>query len=244
MVWLVAVLGLIVGALLNFLIDRIPNGETLLALPSCRQCGYRYTILDSLATLRVPVKGVNCPSCRNSVFYRAVAVEISTALLFALLWERAGLSLSLIFFAIYFSIFVVLFFIDLEHRRVPNVILLPAVLFALATGVIQPGIVEALIGGIFGFGILLILYLINPKGIGAGDVKLAALIGLLTGWPSIVIGLLIGFLLGGLGAAVLLASRVVNRKSTIPYAPFLIVGAMIAMLYGNEIIAWYLWRYW
>lgn len=146
---------------------------------------------------------------------------------------------------IFFALFLLILVVDLEHRRVLNIVVYPMACVGLLLAFIRPEIsfFSALIGGLVGFFAFFLLFRLRPGGLGAGDVKLAGLIGLLVGFPGVLVALVAGIGLGGIGAALLLLFRRVGRRGTIAYAPYLSVGAMIALLYGPRIIAWYLGRF-
>ena len=141
----------------------------------------------------------------------------------------------------YCSLLLLIATIDLEHRLVPNVlILLGSVLaagFSLLTR--SPSLTMALTGAAAGGGLFLLLALARPNAMGAGDVKLAFLIGMLTGFPWVLQALVLGILLGGLAAALLLLFRVLGPKQYIPYAPYLAAGGIATLLYGQQIAQWY-----
>lgn len=146
---------------------------------------------------------------------------------------------------LFFALFLLILVVDLEHRRVLNVVVYPMACAGLILAVIRPELTlsSALIGGLVGFASFLLLFLLRPGGLGAGDVKLAGLIGLLVGFPGISVALFVAIGLGGLGAAFLLVFRRMERRGTMAYAPYLSLGAMVALLYGQTIIAWYLGRF-
>jgi prepilin signal peptidase PulO-like enzyme (type II secretory pathway) len=178
---------------------------------------------------------------RDAALWRGLVVELGTMLLFAYLWRHVGFSWQLIPATLYTCLFILIFVIDVEHRLVLNAVILPAALLALLTSFISqnPGPGSALLGGSLGFTLFLLVALAYRGGLGGGDVKLAGLIGLITGFPQVVVALVIGVLIGGLVSLFLLLTRVKGRKSYIPYAPFLVMGAMVTMLHGAEIMAWY-----
>jgi len=172
-----------------------------------------------------------------------------TGLLFVLLWYRYGFSLrqaqgeplGLLLATLYTCFFIVIFFIDLEHHLVLNRVIYPAIVVALLAIPFTPNhdVVGLLGGGALGFGLLFLIAFIYPAGMGIGDVKLAAFIGLVVGLPSIFVALLISFVAGGLVGGSLLLTGLKGRKDPIPFAPFLVAGGMVAMLYGEQIIEWY-----
>jgi len=169
-----------------------------------------------------------------------------TGLLFVLLWYRYGLSIPedfprLLLATVYTCFFIVIFFIDLEHHLVLNRVIYPAIVVALLAIPITPNddAVKLLAGGAIGFGVLFLIAFIYPAGMGMGDVKLTTFMGLIVGFPAVLIALLISFVAGGLVGGGLLLTGLKGRKDPIPFAPFLIVGGMVAMLYGQQAIDWY-----
>ncbi len=125
--------------------------------------------------------------------------------------------------------------IDLEHRRVLNIMLGPAAAVVLALSLLPqtPTLESSLLGGVVGLGLFMFVYLVSRGKLGMGDVKLAGLIGLMLGYPAVINALVLGIILGAVAAIVLLLSRRATRKSTMAYAPYLALGALFVM-----------WLYW
>jgi prepilin signal peptidase PulO-like enzyme (type II secretory pathway) len=163
---------------------------------------------------------------------RTLATELSLAGLFGLGWHRFGPSPRLWLFSLYASLFVLVFIIDLEHRLVLNRVVLAGALLSLGGSLLwqRPPLAQALLGGVTGFALLLLIALAKPGAMGMGDVKLAGLIGLVLGYPMVFYALGAGIVLGGVGAAVLMLSRHAQRGSTMPYAPFLVTGALVGLI--------------
>jgi len=164
-------------------------------------------------------------------------------LAFTFLWQRYGATPLLLLFTFYICILFLVLVIDLEHRLILNVVILPAILMAGIGSLISPGPLLALAGGLVGFASFYLIALARKGGMGGGDVKLAAFIGLATGFPSVIVALLIAILAGGTTALVLVLTRAKGLKSYIPYGPFLVVGGLVALIYGPQIVAWYLRLY-
>jgi leader peptidase (prepilin peptidase)/N-methyltransferase len=245
MVLLYALLGLVISSFLNVCIDRLPEKVSIVSPPShCPYCGRRLAPFDLIPLLSYVLLRGRCRYCGAPIPRRILLVEAVTGLLFVLLWYRYGFSLWLLLATIYTCFFIVIFFIDLEHRLVLNRVIYPAIVMALLAIPFTPNhnVVELLGGGAIGFGLLFLIAAIYPAGMGMGDVKLATFIGLVVGFPAVFAALLISFVAGGVAGGGLLLTGLKRRKDPVPFAPFLVTGGMVAMLYGKQIIEWY-WRY-
>ena len=272
MLVLMAVVGAVVGSFLNVVIDRVPAGESLVVPSShCPACGRALRAVELVPVLSYVVLRGRCRTCGAPIPRRVLAVEVATAVLYAILWytlqpASAEDVLWLAAAAVYTGVMVVLFVIDLEHRRVPNAIVVPALAVALgmapvlawlspryayyglaamlaAPSAASPStlaLAGQVAGGVTAFGLFWLIWRLAPRGIGAGDVKLAGFAGLITGFPVALAAVWASFIIGGIaGAALLLAGRA-GRKTAIPFAPFLIVTTFVTMVFGDELLAWYL----
>jgi prepilin signal peptidase PulO-like enzyme (type II secretory pathway) len=166
-----------------------------------------------------------------------------------MVWHH-GSAIELAVAAFYCSLFIVLLVIDLEHRLILNKIVYPAMAVALLISIlfgiflpqleIVPGIVQAFVGGGIGLVLFSLVVLVSRGGMGWGDVKMAALIGLVTGFPLMFVALLLAVLAGGLVAGLLLALKIKRRRQAIPFAPFLSLATIVTLLWGSNILSWYL----
>jgi leader peptidase (prepilin peptidase) / N-methyltransferase len=246
---LVALLGLAVGSFLNVVIYRVPRGESLVTPGShCPSCS-----APIRARHNVPLFGWlflrgRCASCGSAISARYPLVELLTAVLFVLLTLRLshlGLLSALPAYLYFAAIGVALAFIDLDVKRLPNVIVLPsypvlAALLAAAAGVhgSWSPLSRALIGGAILFAFYFALAFAYPAGMGFGDVKLAGLIGgvlAYLSWRVLVVGAFGGFVLGALAGVAVLASGRGGRKTALPFGPFMIAGALVAVFAGPSI---------
>ena len=184
----------------------------------------------------------------TAIPHRAFWLALATAFLFGLAGWRFGLTLRGVMDCVYISVLLLLAVTDLEHRLIPNLIILPAILLALVAGFGADWMTwqAALVGGAVGllfFGVAYALANVlypGKTGLGMGDVTLATFIGLAVGFPSAMTAIVLGILLGGLVSALLLVTRRVTLQTAIPYGPFLILGGLIAMFWGPAIVRWYL----
>ncbi|MCX6013622.1 MAG: A24 family peptidase, partial [Chloroflexi bacterium] len=158
------------------------------------------------------------------------------------LYLKFGLNRELAISLVYLSILITISVIDLEHQLILNILVYPGIILALIFSLLWPGlgIVNALIGGGIGFILMLLPYVIYPKGMGAGDVKLALMAGLMTGYPVVFVSILLAIVTGGIVAIFLLVTRLKKRTEPIPFGPFLAGAAMISLLWGSDILKWYL----
>ena len=240
MVWLAALLGLLAGAALNHLADRLTARERILAAPKCAYCAAPLPSVSWVAGVAYLTGRSRCPSCGAPISVRHPAVEIAAAVAFALLFRARGPSLSFAFEAFYLCAFLLVLITDLEHRLILNVVMLPAIVVALAGSFVlgQPSPKSAFIGAAVGFGFFYVISLIKPGGMGAGDVKLAAFIGAVTGFPAVISALLIGILAGGIVAILLVATGIKSMKSYIPYWLFLVLGGAWVAFVGPGLFQW------
>jgi len=241
-------LGMVVASFLNVCCDRLPVGESLLVYPPshCSACQRRLSPKDLIPVFSYLWLRGRCRYCQASIPRRILWVEVSTAVLFGFAYWQYGLSIELPVILFYFCLFIVLLVIDLEHGLILNKIVYPALAVALLISIffppskIVPDIGQAAIGGGIGLVLFLLVVLISRGGMGWGDVKLAALIGLVTGFPLVFVALLIGIILGGLVAVLLLSLKIKKRKEAIPFGPFLSLATIVTLLWGSNILSWYL----
>ncbi len=237
-----AAAGAAFGSFLNVCIDRLPAGSSIIRPPSfCDSCQRRIPRRELIPLLSFLWLRRRCSQCRALIPWRVFWVEAATGLSFALLYWHFGLTADLAVALFYFCLFIVIFVIDLDHRLILNRIVYPAAAAALIINVLMPQpVLEGLLGGGVGFAILLVPALIFRGGIGWGDVKMAGLIGLVVGFPQVLVAVVGGIIVGGLVAAFLLLLRLKGRKDAIPFGPFLSLTTMVTIVYGQELLDWYL----
>jgi leader peptidase (prepilin peptidase)/N-methyltransferase len=253
---LFALLGLAVGSFLNVCIDRLPQNKSIVLPPShCEACQHRLAAKDNIPVFSYLRLRGRCRYCQAAIPRRIFWVELATALIFALLCWHYGLSVELGVMAFYACLFIIIFVIDLEQGLILNKVVYPSMVVALLlallpqswltqpiwlTQAIKPGIASAALGGGIGFALFLLIAIASRGGMGWGDVKLAALIGLATGFPLVFLSIIMGAILGGIVAVALLITKRRKRRETIPFGPFLALAAMVTLLWGSNILSWYL----
>lgn len=245
---LVALVGVLVGAVINRLGTDLPARHPP-RHPRCPYCGRRRPWYQWVSLPAYVLGRARCPYCSAPIPIRYPLVELALAFLLGFLYVRYGLSARWGFFALYTAILVLVAVTDLERRLILNVVILPAFILALV-GSFFSGHVNwwsALLGGLVGYIFFLIAallgnLLVGPGALGGGDVKLAAFIGMVTGFPLVIEALILTILSGGLISLLLLTGRLRSLRDPIPYGPFLIVGGWVTMVWGVEIAQWFLSR--
>lgn len=243
--------GLIYGSFLNVVVFRFDHWLSILKgrshCPSCKQTLAWYDLVPVLSYVSLAGK---CRYCRKSISYQYPLVELATGLLFAAgygLIFGAGLSLTsavaaFIFYVLAIGAMVVIFCHDATEMMIPDS--LSYVLIAASLGFswfIHHDIVSTLYGGFVGvLPIALLVYPSRGKWMGEGDVKLAAALGFLVGYPATIVFLVASFFSGaGFGLIIIALNKRFGLKSAVPFGPFLIIGAIAALFYGSSLIHWY-----
>ena len=265
---LVGLFGTFIGSFLNVVAYRVPLKRSIVSPPSaCPTCGARIKGYDNIPVLSWLLLRGKCRGCSSAISVRYPLVELGTAVFFGVVaWAflpavsdaiqtQAGPSiiaavLVLVAFLYLAAVSVALALIDLDTHTLPNAIVLPSYVVGaalLGAAAILGGDYGALLWAGIGMAALWIAYLLMalayPGGMGFGDVKLAGVLGLFLGylgWGQLVVGAFSAFLLGGLFSIVLLVTRKANRKSGIPFGPWMLGGAWVGALLGEPILHGYL----
>lgn len=246
---IVAVLGLAVGSFLNVVIHRVPRDEPLARPRSrCPQCGAAVRSRHNIPVLGwVALRG-RCADCRAPISARYPLVEALTAVLFVAVTARFGLSWELPAYLYLAAAAIALTMIDLDVHRLPDAIVWPS--YYVAVALLVPAAVltdasAAIFRGLLAAAALWLLFLVirlfGPMG--WGDIKLAPLLGFYLGWlgwEAVAVGAFAGFLLGGVAGVVLMATGAARLSSRIPFGPYMLAGAFVAVFAAAPIADWYL----
>lgn len=246
--FLFAILGFLVGGLMNVLADDLPERRSPL-VPHCynKSCNYSYSTRGWFALFRLISYRWQCPKCDAAERRRTIVVELITIAIFAVLPLFVTDIPNLIIDTIFVSILILVIVIDLEHRLILTVVTFPTTMiaiFALSWFHSENNFILSISGAFTGFIIFYLLYLMGvwffgEGALGFGDVMLSMTMGAMLGIHMIVPALLIGILLGGLGSVFLLIGRTVGMSSYTPYGQYLATGGIIALIWGPQIVEWY-----
>ena len=229
--------GLAIGSFLNVVAARVPLKRSIVRPASaCMSCGQEIRWYDNVPLLSYALLRGRCRHCGVRIPVIYPAVELLTALLIAGCVLAFGLSAHAAVAAFFCAVLVAISAIDLEHRIIPNRIVVPATAIVLVANTLRDPSVEWFVAGVCAFAFLLLAALIYPAGMGMGDVKLAALMGVALG-KTVSVGLLAGMIAAMIPGLVLFARHGAKaRKMGIPFGPFLALGSVVALFWGHDLL--------
>lgn len=265
----VFVFGLCIGSFLNCLTYRLEKAGGFVEGRSkkktgffmgrsfCPKCKHKLGASDLIPIVSFLMLKGKCRYCKKKISSQYLLVEVFVGLLFVLILQHITggfliispvFVLWFLYLVVVFSLLVVIFLFDLKHYIIPDVIIYPAIAAALLfriAGVfifgIRTNITSALISAVCASMFFFIIWLVSRgKWMGFGDVKLAFFMGLFLGWPNILVALFLAFLIGSLVGLVLISLAKKKFKSEVPFGPFLIIGTLLALFWGHNLINWYL----
>jgi leader peptidase (prepilin peptidase)/N-methyltransferase len=190
-----------------------------------------------------------CAHCDAAIPIRYPIIEVAAGFLFSFLYLRYGLTVQFIFYTAYTAILLLITVTDLERRLILNAVTFPAMAVAFIGSFLVPGMSwkSALLGGIIGYATFWVLAIVGnltvgPGALGGGDVTLAAFVGMITGFPLVIIALLLAILCGGAISLLLVVTKVRSMRDYIPYGPFLVIGGWVTLIWGVQIATWFFVR--
>jgi leader peptidase (prepilin peptidase)/N-methyltransferase len=244
---LAAVLGVCIGSFLNVCIYRLPRGQSLSSprsrCPSCERPLHWYHNVPIVSWL---VLRGRCGYCQAPISIQYPLIELITALMWVLIVWTTPVGWLLASRLVFATALIVLFMIDLEHQLLPNVITLPGIVVGLAFSfVAPPGPTDSVLGILLGGGVLYAIaaayYLLRKEeGMGMGDVKMLAMVGAFLGWRAVLLTLVLSSFAGAVIGMAMMGLQKGSLRYALPFGTFLAVGALIAMLFGDAILSWYL----
>lgn len=256
--FIVFTMGLVVGSFLNVCIYRIPEKKSIVFPPSsCPDCEHNLSPKDMIPVLSYIFLKGKCRYCRNPISVQYSLVEFFTGIIWLLVYLRYGFSIETIALLFLFTLLIPVAIIDIRYMIIPNELVFTGFIGGLILSILHIFIrpfslyestlwYSPFLGMISASGIIFIIALIalliyrNDGGMGMGDVKLFIPIGMFLGWKLALLTLFLSIMIGGIVSIILLVLRIKNRKSAIPFGPFIIIATYITGLYGNDLIKWYI----
>lgn len=234
----VLIFGLVVGSFLNVVIYRLPRGESIVWPGSrCTDCGTPLHPVDLVPVLSYLLLRGRCRYCRAPISWHYPVGEMGTAALFSIAYVHVGFGIDLAFALTLAGAVVVVSGIDLAHRRIPNMIVVPmaAVGFLSAAMTDRLSVQGSMVGMILGVLILGGIAIATRGGMGMGDAKLLGMIGAWTGWKGMIMTLFLGSAAASVIGLLLMGAGVIKRRQPIPFGPFLSLAGFFVYLYESQL---------
>jgi len=225
------------GSFFNVCIYRIPRGESIIYPPShCPKCGTFLKLYDNIPVVSYILLRGRCRYCGARISPIYPLVETLTGILYVFSYIYYGKDLISFFSALTFvSFLVIITFIDLSHMIIPDVLVFPGIALGLSFSFLKgkPLFFDGLLGGLIGGFTIFIIIFLSRGGMGEGDIKLSAMIGSFLGVKYIIMTLILSFIIGGIIGVILLILKIKGRKDPIPFGPFLALGGIISLFWGD-----------
>jgi len=240
---LVFVFGLIIGSFLNVVIYRFPRNESIVYPPShCTNCKSELKPYDLVPIVSYIFLRGRCRYCGNRISIRYPIVELLTGFIYLILFIYFGISIKSLLYAFLASLLIVITFIDMEHKIIPNKVILIGLIAGAAFRVLMfnYGLWDYIVGFLIGGGVLLLISLLSGGEMGGGDIKLMAMIGLFIGWKLTISTLFLAVVLGAIGGIAMILFKIKTRKDYIPFGPYISIACLISILYGYDLLNMYI----
>ena len=243
--------GIIIGSFLNVCIYRIPRGESIVYLSShCPNCSTPLQWHDLIPILSYILQGGKCKYCREPISIQYPMVELLNGILYLILYYKFSATINFAFYAIIFSVLIIISFIDLHHQIILDclniIIFITSIIYKILRFRlynISPNIVNSLLGLIISAGIFLLISIVYNGGLGGGDIKLIGVLGFILGIKMILLNIFLSFILGAIISIFLLLFKIKGKKDPIPFGPFICIAFMITIIFGENIIVWYVSKF-
>jgi leader peptidase (prepilin peptidase)/N-methyltransferase len=241
------IFGAIVGSFLNVCIFRVPKEESIVTPGShCPHCKTPIRFYDNIPLVSYLLLKGKCRHCNEPISFQYPLIEGLTAICSFVIIIKFGPSLNYLFYFSFVAALIVITVIDLYYQIIPDVISIPGIGVGLLGSLFFPGItfLDSLIGVLVGGGSLFLVatlyqWFFKREGMGGGDVKLLAMIGGFLGWKSVILTILLSSFIGSIVGILVMIFKGKDFKTAIPFGPFLSIGAVISLFYGEFIIGWY-----
>ncbi|KXS45967.1 MAG: leader peptidase (prepilin peptidase) / N-methyltransferase [Candidatus Frackibacter sp. T328-2] len=239
----VFIYGLLIGSFLNVVIYRLPNDESIIFPRShCPNCQTKLGVMDLIPIISFVFNKGRCRYCQTKISWQYPLVELLTGIFFAILFIQYQFSINFWIYAFLTILLIICTFIDYKHQIIPNKITYSGIIIGLILSILFKHITfqSALLGILIPGGFLLLVAIITNGGMGIGDVKFAVMIGTYIGAKYTLIGIFIGSLVGSVLGLGLICLGLKERKSRIPFGPLIALGNILMLLWGEEVVGWYL----
>ncbi|GIM28472.1 prepilin peptidase [Clostridium polyendosporum] len=242
---LIVMFGLLIGSFLNVCIYRIPRGESI-AYPQshCPECLNDIRWYDLIPIISYTFLRGKCRYCGEKISFKYPLIELLTGGIFLVIYIKFGITFNLIKYLIMASFLIVIAIIDFETTDVFSITTYSGIAIGILLSIVGlflngDSLVDELLGAGIGVGIIALIVFLT-KGMGEGDIEIAALCGIFLGWKGMIITLMISFILGAIVGILLIVFKIKGKQDAISFGPYLAIGALISLLLKSDIINFYL----
>lgn len=234
--------GFVFGSFFNVVGLRVPKGKSIM-LPSshCDSCKRKLVAIDMVPIFSYIFLKGKCRTCGEKIGLFHPLLELLTGILFALAYLHCGFTLELVVAILFISLLLIITVSDIAYMLIPDKILLPFAMGLIIIRIFSPLVPwwNAIVGAVFGFGILFLLALVSKDGMGGGDIKLFFVIGFVLGLKLTILALFISSAIGLVVGVLQLLRKRRGRKHPIPFGPWIALGSVLTYFFGQKILEWY-----
>ncbi|WP_010099166.1 prepilin peptidase [Ornithinibacillus scapharcae] len=237
------ILGLIFGSFFNVVGIRVPQKKPFIHDRSeCPHCHHKLAWYELIPVFSYMIQLGRCRNCKQKISFIYPMMELLTGVLFALSFIHIGLKIELLVALLLISLLIIIFVSDLKYMLIPNKVLVFFLPLFIILRIIEP--LEPwwspIAGAITGFVIIALIILVSRGGMGAGDMKLFFVLGIVLGIKNVLIAFFLSCLIGALIGMLLLLFKRIDRKQPVPFGPYIVIGTLLTYFYGDVLLNWYL----
>lgn len=235
--------GMVFGSFFNVVGLRVPLGEPFGNDRSrCPDCKHQLTSLELIPIISYIIQGGKCRNCKKPISPIYPIMELVTGVLFSFVYWQLGFTWELLTMLLLVSMTTILIVSDMAYMLIPNKILLFFLPLFIVMRIIEP--LDpwwlSLVGAVGGFGLVLVIILASRGGMGAGDMKLMGVLGIILGFSKVIFTFFLAALIGAIIGLTLRAFQKIKKKQPIPFGPYILIAALFTYFYGDLVIDWYL----
>ncbi len=207
----------------------------------CPHCKHQLSWYENIPLMSYVIQQGKCRNCKGKISFIYPTTELLTGCLFALSFWEIGVQIELITALLLVSMLMIILVADIKYMLIPNKVLLFFLPFFIVLRLVEP--LEPwwspLAGAGIGIGLLAIIIMVSRGGMGAGDMKLFGVLGIVLGWEHVLLVFFLSCMIGSVIGMILLLLKIINRKQAVPFGPYIVIGALIVYFYGDSLINWY-----
>ncbi|MGP4108311.1 prepilin peptidase [Virgibacillus sp. L01] len=235
-------LGLIFGSFFNVVGLRLPENIPFANDRSiCPNCSHQLSWYENIPVISFVIQGAKCSHCQKKISFIYPVIELSTGILFALSYSLVGINLEIITALLLVSMLMIILVSDITYMLIPNRVLLFFLPLLIIIRIVQPldPWWSSILGGIIGITLLALIIIISSGGMGAGDMKLFGILGIILGIDKVLLAFFLSCMIGAIIGMLLLILKVIDRKQPVPFGPYIVVATLITYFYGERLVNWY-----